>query len=194
MKKIYSNVSITAISYRKKNKFKDGTPRNYYDYQFTDGYRYRVFVEEDNVPQEVISSLYDMDNADAINNCRKDRPEWTEVEKEQLRRYEETHYDSHVGKNWTESLDKLVGSLEGKDLDSLSFMMDRWYETQPEEPKEVKRLWEIIHTLSHDEQALITMIFFDGLSYREAGKVFGITKQAVDKRLSKIFTKIRKDF
>lgn len=56
----------------------------------------------------------------------------------------------------------------------------------------VDRLKAALLLLSDSEQALIHAIFFDGLTEREVGAKLGITRSVVNKRKTRILTKLRK--
>ena len=196
MKKVYSSASIAAVSYRKKAKTINGQPKDYYMYPTTMGdFVYRIKVGEDGITQADIEMLYNMDNAEVDRNCRKDKPEWTEVEEEQLRKYEETHY-GNVGKNWTDSLERIAEETFGleTDMDELRFMFDDWKERNPDESDAARRLKEVLLDLDQEDQLLINLVFYKQCTYAEAGKVLGITSTPVRNRLKKIFKKIREVF
>ena len=196
MKKVYSKASITAVSYRKVSKTINGQPKNYYQYPTTLGdYCFRISVGEDEISQEYISRLYDMDNAEVDRNCRKDKPERSETEKEQLRKYQESHYDN-VGENWTDSLERIEEEAfeEGTDIDQFGFMYANWQEANPGESDRVSRLREIITILTPEEQSLLYMKYYEGMSFSEIGAVYGIHKMSVKGRLDTLLRKMKKLF
>ena len=54
------------------------------------------------------------------------------------------------------------------------------------------RLREIILLLTEDEQLLIKQHFFQGISENKLGEIYGISQQAISKRLVKIQKKLKK--
>ena len=59
---------------------------------------------------------------------------------------------------------------------------------------EVDTLRHFITMLEADEQALITALFYDGMTEREYAAVLGITQKAVNKRKFKVLGKLKKLF
>jgi len=64
-------------------------------------------------------------------------------------------------------------------------------ETLVERNLQLKNLWEAIAGLDEDEQHLLSLRYFEELTTEEIGKVFGISKMAVSKRLKKLHKELR---
>jgi len=55
----------------------------------------------------------------------------------------------------------------------------------------LENLHSVIATLTADEQRLLYLYFWEEQSMEEIGKVFGISKTAISKRLKQIYAKMR---
>jgi RNA polymerase sigma factor (sigma-70 family) len=56
---------------------------------------------------------------------------------------------------------------------------------------EISELKDAIATLNERQKLLIELIYFKGMSQKEVADLFGISKQAINKLLNKIYKKLR---
>ena len=65
------------------------------------------------------------------------------------------------------------------------------YEEDLNTQMEISELRDAIKTLSKRYQTIIDLIYFKGMTQQEVADLFGVTKQAINKLLNKIYSKLR---
>lgn len=82
--------------------------------------------------------------------------------------------------------------LADKDVSSLK--SDDDVEQAVEDNVLIQLLQESLKSLSDEEREIIKTVFFDNVSLRQAAKKFGVSHQALSKRVATILYKLRQSF
>lgn len=67
------------------------------------------------------------------------------------------------------------------------------YKEEIEKSIKINRLKEEINKLKTKEKEMIELIYYQGKTQEEVGDIYGVSKQAINKKLKKIYEKLRKE-
>jgi DNA-directed RNA polymerase specialized sigma subunit, sigma24 homolog len=148
----------------------------------------------DGVTELDILEYHRADDREVYNNIKNARPKMTDEEKQQYKDWEEQSDWRMFDKNWTVSIDAL--SEEGNSSDKSDIWVqvhNRQQEIDEVDPM-IERLHEVVMMLTPEQQELYRLVYIEEIPQVQIAEKLGITKQALQSRLNKIKTKIKKIF
>lgn len=119
-----------------------------------------------------------------------------EVTQEQYREfYKEKRRQKYLTEQSIENKDVSIDVLLVESLSGINYFEDWRVDVAAEAEKNIllEKLKEAMHCLGDEEQLMIRGRYYDELTETELAGIYGISQQAVSKRLRKVLKKLRKE-
>lgn len=119
-----------------------------------------------------------------------------EVTQEQYREfYKEKHRQKYLTEQSIENRDVPIDVLLAESSSGINFLEDWRVDIAAEAEKNIllEKLKDAMHCLSDEEQLMIRRRYYDELTEMELAGIYGISQQAVSKRIRKVLKKLRKE-
>lgn len=165
--------------------------RGTYTFDFDDGTRMMIRPGEDEVTEADIKLLHSMDDAEVYNNIKNSRPQLTEEEKAEKKRWEEAHPGEKYPMNWNLSLDYMAGE-DGDDdrLDKSEVAAAASTEMVYEDESEEGMVERILDFLSPMQRQVYYLRHIKGYKGKEVAKRLHTSEPNVSQRYKEALAKI----
>lgn len=188
--------------------------RRNYIYQFADGHKDVITAGENGVTEIDIKMLHSRDDSEVNNNLKNMKPDRTEDEKEEIKRWKEKYmedFEKEHGykpnkedvdymanevfpKNYNLSLDydhegeldsdKKTISYETATCDNYSEIISPWSE----------QMETLLNELTAKQRQVVQLMYVEGYKQSEIAKMLGISSAGVKKHLDKAKAFIKKNY
>lgn len=188
--------------------------RRNYIYQFADGHKDVITAGENGVTEIDIKMLHSRDDSEVNNNLKNMKPDRTEDEKEEIKRWKDKYiedFEEEYGykpnkedveymanevfpKNYNLSLDydhegeldsdKKAISYETSTCDDYSEIISPWSE----------QMEELLNELTAKQRQVVQLMYVEGYKQSEIAKMLGISSAGVKKHLDKAKAFIKKNY
>ena len=150
----------------------------------------RVITEED------IRALHAMDDAEVYNNRKNSKPKVQSWEKSALEDWKEKNPGQEVPCRDVLSLDNLLDDEDGGESTEdkggvIGGASMAAYEAGRAEEAMIERVREVVKEMGEDYWRVYVLYVIKGLTFKEIGRLEGVTKMAISKRYSKIEKEIK---
>lgn len=118
-----------------------------------------------------------------------------EVTREQYRGfYKEQRRQKYLTEKSARNQDVSIDAMLTEELNGADFLADSTFDTAAiaEQNILLERLQEAVKHLTEEEQLMIHRRYYDELTEVELAEIYGVSQQAVSKRLKRILGKLRK--
>lgn len=167
----------------------------------------------DGVTEMDILNLHRRDDLDNYYHYKSIRPERTPEEKAKVEAWKEAFVvdfenehgytpdpdyfqgeaDDYFPRNYVLSLDQTDDDFN-PEKNPLQYLLCKASEQAVQVDPRVDRLLELMLNLKPEQQQLIQQVFYEGKTQVEIAEELGVTKQAIQNRLNKIYARLRKLF
>jgi len=108
--------------------------------------------------------------------------------------YKEERHQKYLMERGAENRDISYDSLSIDEMERMRYMVDANYDVEDTVLDKVliEAILRALPLLSDEEQTLIHQYYYDELSESQLGRLYGVSQQAISKRLQKIQQKIKK--
>lgn len=180
--------------------------RTTYTYKFydQDGNKEKITIRpgENGVTEANIKELHALDDSEVYYNNKNLRPERTEEEKAEMKRWEEDYINNAIKergytptkdevkdavkekfpRNYNLSLDFIYGDSESEtDFDKNNLMYQASLAAETEESDETLKVRKLMSQMTEKQREALILTEFKGWGLKEAGKIMGISAKNVKK-------------
>ena len=178
-------ITVETLKTRKTPTKQRGT----YTYVTAEGCKIVLRPGEEDVTAVHIKVLHSLDDAEVYNNIKNARPEPSEAEKQQMRKWEDQHPGEKAPRNWNLSLDASL-----TDEDDSATLGDMVAAPEKTDSPEVERLRQIVAAMTERQKQVYQLHLIEGFSVKETAAILGMSSPAVTKHKQRIIEIIKENF
>ena len=165
--------------------------RGTYTYQFDDGIRITIKPGEKGVTEEFIKKLHSLDDSEVYYNNKNWRRPKSDIEKQDIKEWEEKHPGEKYRDVWNISIDSLFDD-DGAQDKCILLADKRWHEEEISD--DVDKLREIVPLMTEKQQRVYELHFIEEYSLTEVAAILNISIPSVHKHKEKILKFIKENF
>lgn len=167
--------------------------RGSYVYYYGKDEKVTITPGKDGVTEMDIKLLHSLDDHEVYTNIKNSRPKMDELEKAEVKEWQEAHPGEVAPKNWNISID----AFDGEDCtsqDKSKVLEEAYYSLQEEVSPAVERLRDVVEMLTPEQQKLYQMVVIQSMTLTAEAEGLGTSIPNIHKRMNRIYEQIKKKF